>query len=125
MLTMLWQRINVYRGVEGTKRDFVPGDEHWPLMFANVPARLDPVYHYRSNIQTLPEELVGREEALLFTMPNKHLMVRDIIVVVNDPTGLLTGRQYDIGFFNPTSGLSSMHHVESTVFFRDNAVVLS
>lgn len=117
-------RINVYRGTNGAKRDGQPQEEVWEKVGDNVRAFFDPIYHYRSLRENLPEELVGREQALVFIDPKFIMKTNDIIVVTNDKTHYLDDKQYDVGFANPASNSVGVHHIEATVWYRDNPIEL-
>ena len=114
------QRIDIYRATNGAKRDGMPQEDVWVKVASNIRSRIDPVFHYRSIIETLPEELVGREQALLFTNPRPNIHTRDIIVVTNDATENLDDKQYDVGYVNAVSNSTGVHHIESTLWLRDN-----
>lgn len=117
-------RCSIFRGAVVTTLNYMPTSEGWSLVSAGVPCRYDPNYHYRSLGDTMPEEIVGRDNALLFLDTSADIKVRDIVIVTNDATGYMNDRQYDVIFVNPTLGLAGMHHLEVTVSFRDNNVEL-
>ena len=102
----------------------MPTGESWDLVESAVPCRYDPSYHYRSLGDVRPEEIVGRDNALLFVQPSADIKVRDIITITNDATGIMKDRQYDVVFVSPATGSLDIEYLECTVTFRDNPVVL-
>lgn len=124
ILHMLPQRCTIYRGSEEILVSYMPSGESWTIIEENVPCRYDPNYHYRSLGDIVPEEMVGRDNALLFVEPNSPIRVRDIIVLTDNDLALMDGRQYDVIFVSPAVGSRRTHHLEVTVSYRDNPVVL-
>lgn len=118
------QKCNIIRGAKGaTVRYGYTESNIWTTVLKDQVCRLDFIAQERSRSDEVTEEMVGRNQGLLFLNSDVAILPRDIIIIQGDP--LYADKQYDVLYVDQVMGRKRVHHLEVTVQLRDNEITIA